>query len=286
MGGDMSHEEVAELLGAFALDAVDGEDGETVHRHLAECRRCQAGLSEFHEVAGLLANSGGDAPPEVWENIAARVALSQLAAVGEPGGEGGGETRRHEDHDMVDSVVSMAGFPTTAKGRHRFRDGARNTVRWIIPVSTAAALIVIAVLGLQVAHLNDRVGKLEAAQSLQGMSQAVQAAVLDPQATRVQLTSVKHEGSTLGQIVLLPSGSAFMINGDMPGLPSNETYQLWGRISGAMISISLLGNHPKDVALTIDPDARFGGFAVTIEPAGGVVTPTASPVAVSGSFST
>ncbi len=71
----------------------------------------------------------------------------------------------------------------------------------------------------------------------------------------------------------------------MPGLPPNETYQLWGRLGGAMISIGVLGNHPTDVALTIDPTARFEEFAVTVEPAGGVVTPTASPVAVSGALS-
>jgi hypothetical protein len=154
-----------------------------------------------------------------------------------------------------------------------------------MPFATAAALVVIAVLGVQVAHLNDRVGKLDAISSSQGMSEAVQAALLDPKATRVQLTSAEGAGSPLAQMVVLPSGSAFMINGDMPELPSSETYQLWGRTGETMISISLLGNHPTDVALTISPTARFGEFAVTVEPAGGAVRPTASPVAVSGALS-
>ena len=48
----MSHEEVADLLGAFALDAVDGRDKDAVRNHLDECPRCQAELSEYHEVAG------------------------------------------------------------------------------------------------------------------------------------------------------------------------------------------------------------------------------------------
>jgi anti-sigma-K factor RskA len=77
-----------------------------------------------------------------------------------------------------------------------------------------------------------------------------------------------------------------MISSGMPGLASNETYQLWGRKGGTMISISLLGNHPTDVALTIDPTAGFGEFAVTVEPAGGVVTPTTPPVAESATLST
>lgn len=268
MGGYMSHEEVSELLGAFALDAVDGQDKDAVRQHLSDCHRCQAELSEFHEVAGLLANAGGDAPPQVWDRIAERVA--------KPGGTGTQENRA--------AVVRLVPGQGPQDRAHTIRQGTRKSVRWLMPLATAAALIVIAVLGFQVAHLNDRVGKLADAGARQGMSQAVEAALLDPQAKRVQLTSAVHGGATLGQMVLLPSGTAFMINGDMPGLPTNETYQLWGREDGTMISISLLGNHPTDVALMIDPAAGFGEFAVTVEPAGGVVSPTAAPVA-SGTLS-
>ena len=282
MGGYMNHEEVAELLGAFALDAVDGQDNDAVRQHLADCHRCQAELSEFHEVAGLLANAGGDAPPQVWDRIAERVASPQVNS--------SHATRGNSAQGNNGSVVRLVRKQTPAKGsdsqisKGQISRGTKKTVRWAMPFATAAALVVIAVLGVQVAHLNDRVGKLDATSSSQGMSEAVQAALLDPKATRVQLTSAEGD-SLLAQIVLLPSGSAFMINGDMPGLPTSKTYQLWGRKGGTMISIGLLGNHPADVALTISPNTRFGEFAVTVEPAGGAVTPTSSPVAVSGALS-
>ena len=35
--------------------------------------RCQSELAQFHEVAGLLANAGGDAPQHVWDRIAEQV---------------------------------------------------------------------------------------------------------------------------------------------------------------------------------------------------------------------
>jgi anti-sigma-K factor RskA len=281
VGGYMNHEEVAELLGAFALDAVDGQDKDAVRQHLSECHRCQGELADFHEVAGLLANAGGDAPPQVWDRIAERVSAPT-----------GPNSKGHDSKGIVlesegASVVRLVRGQTPVHDRsYRIRQGTKKAVQWAMPLAAAAAVIVIALLGFQVAHLNDRVGKLAADNSRQGMSQAVEAALLDPQATRVQLTSAVQKETTLGQIVILPSGSAFMISSGMPGLRSNQTYQLWGRTGRTMISIGLLGNHQTDVALTIDPTARFGEFAVTVEPAGGVVTPTVPPVAESATLST
>jgi hypothetical protein len=286
VGGYMNHDEVAELLGAFALDAVDGQDKDAVSQHLAECHRCQAELADFHEVAGLLANAGGDAPPQVWDQIAECVAMPKVPNYKGPNSKGPNSKGIVPEAEGGSVVRLVRGQTPAHDRRYRVRLCTKKAVQWVMPLATAAVVIVIAVLGFQVAHLNDRVGKLAVDNSRQGMSQAVEAALLDPQATRVQLTSAVHQGTTLGQIVILPSGSAFMISSEMPGLASNETYQLWGRTSGTMISISLLGNHPTDVALTIDPTARFGEFAVTVEPAGGVVTPTTPPVAESATLST
>ena len=39
----MSHQEVQELLGAYALDAVDPELAAIIEDHLRHCARCRAG---------------------------------------------------------------------------------------------------------------------------------------------------------------------------------------------------------------------------------------------------
>ncbi len=59
-GHDVDHESIAELLGAYALDALEPAEMELVEAHLQECPRCAAEVAQHHEVAGLLANSGGD----------------------------------------------------------------------------------------------------------------------------------------------------------------------------------------------------------------------------------
>ena len=66
----LSTPELEELIGAYALDAVDPEERDAVERHLAECPRCRMELAGHLEVAALLGNTGAPAPDGVWARIA------------------------------------------------------------------------------------------------------------------------------------------------------------------------------------------------------------------------
>jgi hypothetical protein len=69
----MTHAEIQELLGVFALDALDDDEAEAVRRHLADCPRCQGEVADHREVAALLAYAGAPAPPQLWDRIAANL---------------------------------------------------------------------------------------------------------------------------------------------------------------------------------------------------------------------
>ena len=69
----MTHDEVSELLGAFALDAVDGDEYELIEAHLAECPRCRAEVDAHREVAAALGNSVEPLPDGLWDSIASRL---------------------------------------------------------------------------------------------------------------------------------------------------------------------------------------------------------------------
>ena len=43
----MSHDEASDLLGAYALDAVDGDEFVELEEHLGTCPRCRAELDSF-----------------------------------------------------------------------------------------------------------------------------------------------------------------------------------------------------------------------------------------------
>jgi anti-sigma-K factor RskA len=257
----MTHEEASELLGAFALDAVDVDDDVAVREHLDSCVRCESEVAQFHEIAGLLANTGGDAPQHMWDRIA-------------------------------EQVVFRAPPAPERKIRWTMSRIGRTGLRFVVPLGTAAALVVIAVLGLQVEHLNHRIGRVAALSANAGIAQEVQAALLDPQAKQIELTSIAASGSSdengsaaAAELVMLPSGTGFLVNHRLPALPPSETYQLWGLTGGRLISIGLLGNRPSDVAMTIGQPAPFVGFAITAEHNGGSVKPTLPAVAASSSVS-
>ena len=47
MTGGLGHPEVQELLGAFALDALEPDEADAVDLHLRDCPRCRAEVAEM-----------------------------------------------------------------------------------------------------------------------------------------------------------------------------------------------------------------------------------------------
>jgi anti-sigma-K factor RskA len=71
MTGGLGHPDVQELLGAYALDALEPDEADAVDLHLRECPRCRAEVADYRETAALLAFGGVEAPAGVWEKIQA-----------------------------------------------------------------------------------------------------------------------------------------------------------------------------------------------------------------------
>jgi hypothetical protein len=270
MSGSMTHDQAAEMLGVYALDAIDPSEAVAIREHVDSCPRCAAEVSEHRQVAALLANSGGAAPAHLWEGITAQIDRSPHAERGE-------------------AAPATGIFSTSRVGPDRIRPsvGRKRHSRTFFTSVTgiAAATILIAALGVQVAHLDGRVGQLQQADKTQGIGQAAQSALNDPQARRITLTAAHSAGPAIARIAILPSGTAFVVADRLPVLPLHETYQLWGRVGNQLISLGLLGNHPQDVEFLIDPSVTVTAFAITAEHAGGVVKSTHAPVAVSPALS-
>ena len=62
--------EMDELLGAYALDAVDVDEREQIEDYLEENPRARAEVAEHREVAAMMSLAGGRAPDGVWDRIA------------------------------------------------------------------------------------------------------------------------------------------------------------------------------------------------------------------------
>jgi anti-sigma-K factor RskA len=150
-------------------------------------------------------------------------------------------------------------------------------------LAAAAAAVVIGLLALQVSRLDHRVNTLAQATPDHGLSQVAAAAVLDPQARRVDLRSAQGDQAVEG--VLLPNGSGYLVKVDLRGLSPSQTYQLWA-VTGddRRVSLGVLGSHPQESAFSLGPPTGVSMLAVTVEPAGGVASSDKTPV-VSGSLS-
>ena len=272
----MSHVQLQELLGVYALDALDPETAAVVEHHLDECLRCAVEVAQHHEVTGLLANSGGAPPARLWDGIAGRLdgtsgaswdrlsARLEITEIDEGGGAGASN-----DREAPSTVV-----PIQAARRRWTSVGAG--------LVTAAAALIAWVFGLQAHHLKGQVNALQAAPQ---MSAAERAALASPSTRKVTLAATGEASgvSTPAIIVLTAAGTGFVIDdaGDgLPPLPDDRTYQLWGVVGKRAISLGLLGPHPGIVPFSVAGSASVTAFAITDEVAGGVVTSTNQPVAV------
>lgn len=251
----LTHEDLQELLGAYALHAVDPDEAALVEAHLEECPRCRAEVEGHREVASMLGNSGGDAPEGVWDRIA-----SQLEDTPPP--------MRLEVQTETGAVIPIAPLR-----RNR-------TNRAVAAALAAAAALAIAVLGVQVVRQQDQLDDMESALDETTLQAAANQAFDDPDAVKVQLRS--PVGDTTASAVLLPDGSGYLMAHELAGLADDRTYQLWGDTGeGSLVSLGLLGTDPATIAFHAGTD--LSALAITEEEAGGVER-SQNPAVVAGAF--
>ena len=263
----MSHDEVADLLGAYALDAVEPDEVDAIEEHLRTCPRCSDELRANREVVGVLAYAGQEAPEGMWDRVAARIH--------DPGSE---------SSDRPVRLLPMAG-PMAAREVGEVRevrsDRRIRRMAAVMSAAAAAAVVVVALLGLDVGRLQNRTNHL----SRQVASMAGEPTMADvtrasatPGARFVKLSSPAGGGATL-DAVILPGGQGYLYGSKLSPLSSAQTYQLWGVVGDQQISYGLLGADPVAV-MSFRVGAGVGALAVTEEVAGGVVSTAHQPIAV------
>lgn len=245
-GGD--HDDMRDLVAAYALDAVDDAESDAVERHLETCPRCRAELTGHQETAALLAFSGGQAPDEVWDRIA--------GAIGAPGA-------------APPALRFVAGGRPPAARRWLAAAGA---------VAVGAVAAAVALLGLTVSHQSARIDDLAASAGNQALLRQAVGAALRPGARNVSLVS--PAGAVLGDVVLGAEGGGYVIADGFRGLASDRTYQLWAIVDGQPVSLGLLGADPTVLVFRPAPGATE--LAVTAERGGGSLRPSGAPVASAG----
>jgi anti-sigma-K factor RskA len=246
----LNHDAVVELLGAYALDAVDPQDAAAVEAHLGTCPGCRDEIARLHEAAGALAGPGEDPPPGLWDGIATRLSRP----------DGGSK-------------------PRIRGGSPRLSSRPARRVTAVLAVAAAAAITVLAV---EVAHLNHRLDQVAAGTATRNLSESARQALLDPRSDHIALTGPGPGGSVRAEVVVIEgSETAFLFNQGLPALPAAQSYQLWLIGGPRPVSLGLLGADPGTVAFAVGAIPVTSAFAVSVEPARGSTAPTQAPVAAS-----
>jgi anti-sigma-K factor RskA len=251
----MSHEEASELLGAYALDAVDGDEYLELEQHLDSCPRCRAELDSLREVAAAMGNSVEPLPEGLWSQIASRLPERQEGAEPPPMPQ------------LTPDREAGSPFRTPSSTRPR-----RRSVTTLVGAIAVAAVAVAIVFGIGLVRADNNVSNLQGAGPT-----SLSAALHAPGHRLVTLHTSSH--ADVAQVVLTPSGQGFLVSSKLPTLRDGQTYQLWGIVGHNPISLGLLGNSPRAAAFTIAGSTRPTVLGVTAEPSGGSVVPSGAMVA-------
>lgn len=258
------YDEFSDLLGAYALDAVDPDERDRIERHLAECPRCRAEVADHREVAALLSRSGAPAPEGVWDKISA-----ELAPPAPP--------LRMTFSSAADDDLRSAGqvptpAPATVTPLSEARSARNGRTLWGL---LAVAACIVAVLGFVTVSQSQRINKVETAledATIEGMAN-------DAVASSPVKVSLTGEGGN-AEAVVGKDGQGFLIMDEVPEPADGDVYQLWGKVDGVVLSLGTFGTDREVVPFSVDPgrvdDIEL--FAITQEKAPGVIESVNQPV--------
>ena len=247
----LTDEELDELLGAYALNAVDLDERLAVEDYLRVNPRARAEVAEHREVAAQLAFEGSEAPGHLWSAI--EDALDETPP----------EVSWLPPLRDVEDAWRRPGRPES--------NGAEAPLAPVVPirkgplragvalaVATAAAILVAA--GFAVALGQD--------DTPSSAERAIAAVDDDPDALTGSL--VAEDGGLTAEAGLSADGVGYIDGSDLPTLDEGRTYQLWGVSGDLVISLGVLGPDPEvwvfEAAETVD------ALALTDEAAPGVVS--------------
>ena len=271
-------DDFTDLLGAYALDAVDPDEREAIELHLATCPRCRAEVAEHREVAAFLSQTGAPAPDGVWDRIAAelsppapalRMTFSRTGEV-DPLAPAASSAEPPESAEGPDAPTSAEVTSITEA-----RSARAVRARTFVAVVSAAAVLV-AVLAVVTVGQSRRLDKMEAAVgNTVTMSQLANRAI---GSSDVQVHLKGKQGTA--QAVVEDSGQGYLIADGLPAPADGDVYQLWGQVDGRVLSLGTFGSDTSVVPFRLDPSRLKGiqSFAVTQERAPGVVASDQKPV--------
>lgn len=242
------------LSGAYAIDALDALERARFERHLVDCAVCQTEVDSLREAAGLLAAITSTEPPpalrdRVLGDIKSVRPLPPLSA--------------QRDSEAPSAVAGPSPW---------IRQVGQLQRRWV-PRLTAAAVLIAAIGAGAAVWQPWSDDQTQQANQVTTTERVLQA----PDATR--RTQALPGGGSATLVHARSVGRAILIASNMPAAPDTKVYQLWLRDPAHGILTAGLMPAKRDQTVILAGDARTAEWAgITIEPAGGSISPSTAPI--------
>jgi negative regulator of sigma E activity len=247
------HAATRDLLGAFALGAVDTEEAASVRAHLATCAECQAEMAELwlavDSLPGLVEPMAP--PPALRDRIAAAIAAEAASAAPVPS-----TPSATPAPELVPTIAPAPPVPEPIRKPASFWSRAT-------PWAAAAAILLLLSAGLLVWNLRLR-------------EQIASA----PVAETIALAPTNAAPGAGGEVTYLPQDKLLMLDvRDLPPLEPNQVYEVW--LIGAEGPVPAgVFDQPTDQHAVVADRGQYETLAITAEPGPlGTEAPTGEIVA-------
>ena len=236
-------------VGAYVLDALSEEERSLFEAHLASCSVCRAEVAELQQVVDVLPLAVDEIQPSA--SLRDRV----MDAITE------------DDRPALIPIPGGRAVP-------------RRPIPWRLPeiLATAAAVVLLAGLGLWNLHLQQQINDDNAALAYQ---QQIAHAI----ANHAVVSPISGVGTARSASAALiqpqHNQAAYLIVQGLPSTPSNRVYELWlfrGKQPTPSRVFTYSGSNPRVITLS-GATSGYSEAAVTMEPGpNGVSAPTSPPV--------
>jgi anti-sigma-K factor RskA len=227
------------MIPVHALSALDAAEERALNEHLAECAECRHDLAEWEAVAASLALSAEaqEPSPEVREKLLAQVRSEK-------------------------SLSNVVPLPSPR----------RNLWNSLGSLGSIAAVVVFAAVLVSVILLWQQNRRLQQQNELVEI-------LSSPGSSMRTLKGTNEAPGASAKLVFDSTGRALLIVNGLPRPPQGKEYQLWfiepkgAPRPGKTFSTDTAGRaQSAEQVLAVDHD--YSDLAVTLEPAGGVSSPT------------
>ena len=267
----MNHDEIKASISAYCLGALDASEQSSIEVHLKQgCAECEALLGEMQEVVRGLAFAAPARKPSALLKEKILAAIEPLEAPA-------AASLTQFKENVEDSAVELL-----PRARERWM-----RVTWGLSLAIALILVLLGLYGqnlkTQITFLEKRLEVSDEVVSQLRTELTKHERILKViQAPEVRIVDLQEQPASpgaIGRVLWDPSQKQAVFSAlNLPPVPSDKDYQLWMLRGTQAVDAGIFSLDAEGKAIftieTISDTINLTGFAVTLEPKGGMPGPT------------